>query len=161
MTPQEWLDAYDKDAIHPRTIYDERASTIIRDLLAEVERLRGHIKTFQKIFPARLNEARRMGQVDANKSWEEGHIYGKEQERLRKEDNAVFTEEIMKLEERLQAAQIFAAYLQEVIADKELLVGQERKRVAEECIDYVNNHANDCGCSKRIAHDIRTRYGVD
>lgn len=70
-------------------------------LLAEVERLRGHIKTF----PARLNEARRMGRVDANKSWEEGHIYGKEQERLRKEDNAVFTEEIMKLEEQLQSAQ--------------------------------------------------------
>ena len=47
------------------------------------------------------------------------------------------------------------------LADQELLVGQERKRVARECIDYVNNHASDCGCSKRIAHDIRERYGVE
>lgn len=47
------------------------------------------------------------------------------------------------------------------LADQELLVGQERRRVARECIDYVHNHASDCGCSKRIAHDIRTRYGVE
>ena len=47
------------------------------------------------------------------------------------------------------------------LADQELLVGRERKRVARECIDYVHNHASDCGCSKRIAHDIRERYGVE
>lgn len=75
---------------------------------------------------------------------------------------AAWTQKTIKeLQDQLQAAQAFAAYLQEVIADKELLVEQERKRVARECIDYVDNHASDCGCSKRIAHDIRSRYGIN
>lgn len=67
-------------------------------------------------------------------------------------------EEIVELKSQLQAAQALAATH---LTDQELLMARERKRVAEECIDYVNNHANDCGCSKRIAHDIRTRYGMD
>lgn len=67
-------------------------------------------------------------------------------------------EEIVELKSQLQSAQALAATH---LTDQELLMARERKRVAEECIDYVNNHANDCGCSKRIAHDIRTHYGVD
>lgn len=67
-------------------------------------------------------------------------------------------EEIVELKSQLQAAQALAA---QHLANQDYLCALERKRVARECIDYVNNHANDCGCSKRIAHDIRARYGVD
>ncbi len=143
MTPQEWLDAYDKDAIHPRTIYDERASTIIRDLLAEVERLQES-----------GNEILR-----CNKLWEE----------------------------KYHAAQALAATH---LADQELLVGQERKRVARECLKAVDDepeypgdpvnlrrlltehkdeievmimlHRLTVKATKRgIADRIRTRYGVE
>lgn len=67
-------------------------------------------------------------------------------------------EEIVELKSQLQAAQALAA---QHLANQDYLCALERKRVARECIDYVNNHASDCGCSKRIAHDIRARYGVD
>lgn len=69
-----------------------------------------------------------------------------------------YRNEMLEMSKKLQAAQALAATH---LADQELLIARERRRVAEECIDYVNNHANDCGCSKRIAHDIRSRYGVD
>ena len=69
-----------------------------------------------------------------------------------------YRSEMLEMSKKLQAAQALAA---QHLADQELLVGRERKRVARECIDYVNNHASDCGCSKRIAHDIRARYGVE
>lgn len=103
------------------------APTIIRDLLAEVERLQDEI-----------NEARA--------TCYDCEYYGPHKTAR------------LEFQDQLQAAQALAATH---LADQELLVGRERRRVARECIDYVNNHASDCGCSKRIAHDIREHYGVE
>ena len=71
------------------------------------------------------------------------------------EDTQVVIKQLQTENERLSA--LAARHL----ADQDYLVALERKRVARECIDYVNNHASDCGCSKRIAHDIRSRYGIN
>lgn len=147
ITPGEWEYGSDSELVYTgcdgaglvigraRELVDRKfiaaAPTIIRNLLAEVERLSGENANLVSILES-----------------DEASV-------------PVLQSECCELATKLQAAQAFAAYLQEVIADKELLVGQERKRVARECIDYVNNHASDCGCSKRIAHDIRSRYGIN
>jgi len=125
----------------------------------EVERLRKDIEQLRVQLAAcgvaaMCNTAQSRGQQKCA----EGD-YGWSQSSYQDAVNAVGRE--IALRDQPQAAQAFAAYLQEVIADKELLVGQERKKVARECIDYVDSHASDCGCSKRIAHDIRERYGVE
>jgi len=168
MTPQEWLDAYDKDAIHPRTIYDERASTIIRDLLAEVERLRENIEQLQVQLAgcgvaAMCNTAQSRGQqecVEGDYGWSQSYqdvvnvVGGEialrdqlqavqaENERLKEqvffkctspvglcpyvEDTQIVIKELQAENERLSA--LAATHL----ADQELLVGQERRRVVEE-----------------------------
>lgn len=69
-----------------------------------------------------------------------------------------YRSELLEMSKKLQAAQALAA---RHLSDQNYLCAKERKEVAQECIDYVNNHANDCGCSKRIAHDIREHYGVE
>jgi hypothetical protein len=102
------------------------APTIIRDLLAEVERLQES-----------GNEILR-----CNKLWEE----------------------------KYHAAQALAATH---LADQELLVGQERKRVARECAEIIEQHLKSIGKAKdpyelvakmacvTIRDVIRTRYGVE
>ena len=138
------------------------ASTIIRDLLVEVERLREDIEQLRVQLAAcgvaaMCNTKQSRGQqkcVVGDYGWSQSY-----QDVV----NAVGRE--IALRDQLQAAQAenerLSALAAQHLADQELLVGQERKRVARECIDYVNSHASDCGCSKRIAHDIRARYGVE
>lgn len=52
------------------------------------------------------------------------------------------------------------------LADQELLVGRERKRVARECAEIAANHqsqefSDGCGTGKFIARTIREHYGVE
>jgi len=68
-------------------------------------------------------------------------------------------EEIVELKSQLQAAQALAA---QHLADQELLIGRERKRVARECAEICANIANGYGGHASWAADtIRDRYGVD
>ncbi len=135
------------------------APTIIRDLLAENERLSAKLGFYDNKCPV-CNSTLGLLHADACPLC----AARKEVERLQKhieadaELYAALEESHREVNEQLRIEGQRAA---RHLADQELLVARERKRVARECIDYVNNHANDCGCSKRIAHDIRTRYGVE
>lgn len=87
-----------------------------------------------------------------------------EVERLQEDKDLAVNVWCKKLQDQLQAAQAFAAHLQEVIADKELLVGQERKRVAEECAKIADRAMEHRSCSHNghgISREIRSRYKVE
>ena len=65
----------------------------------------------------------------------------------------------VEMENQLQSAQDLAATH---LADQELLVARERKRVARECAEICANIANGYGGHASWAADtIRDRYGVD
>ncbi len=104
------------------------APTIIRDLLAEVERLQDEI-----------NEARA--------TCYDCEYYGPHKTAR------------LEFQDQLQAAQALAATH---LADQELLVARERKKVARECAEICDNIASGYGGHASWAADtIRDRYGVE
>ena len=113
-----------------------------RDLLAEVERL--------KIENIKLSE---------QLNYYNMAFRGRQELSL-----AAWTQKTIKeLQDQLQAAQALAA---RHLADQELLVARERKRVARECAEVAENHqpqefADGCGTGKFIGRTIRARYGVE
>ena len=123
------------------------ASTIIRDLLAEVERLRKDIEQLRVQLAAcgvaaMCNTKQSRGQqkcVVGDYGWSQSY-----QDVV----NAVGRE--IALRDQLQAAQDLAATH---LADQELLVGRERRRVARECAEMCEPWG--------VADRIRTRYGVE
>lgn len=50
----------------------------------------------------RVNASYRRGYKDAGRNWEDVISYAKEQEKLRFDENVMFTEEIMRLEEEVE-----------------------------------------------------------
>ncbi len=59
-------------------------------------------KTQQECFIKRLSDARQQGYKEAGSDWKHAVEYGKQQEQLRLDENAVFTKEIMELEEEIE-----------------------------------------------------------
>lgn len=79
-------------------------------------------------------------------------------ERLQEDRDLAVNVWCKKLKEQLVAAEARAATH---LADQDLLVARERKRVVRQCLNIVHAHAMDCGCCKRAADDIGTTFEVE
>ena len=163
ITPGEWEYGSDSELVYTgcdgaglvigraRELVDRKfiaaAPTIIRDLLAEVERLREDIEQLRVQLAAcgvaaMCNTKQSRGQqkcVVGDYGWSQSY-----QDVV----NAVGRE--IALRDQLQAAQALAATH---LADQELLVARERKRVARKCAEMCEPWG--------VADRIRTRYGVE
>jgi len=97
------LKVCDKHKKEPALIYGSCVGCEIEDLRRQLKLVQSHAKRLldKNGYVTKWNEGFQAGLKSAKQSWEEGWAYGKEQERLRFEENATFTEEIMKLEELL------------------------------------------------------------
>ena len=86
----------DKHKAKPAWVYGECVG-------CELDRLRESLRKIQTNAPTRWQAGYDAGVNSTNREWESAVAYGKEQEKLRFDENAAFTAEIMKLEAALES----------------------------------------------------------